>query len=291
MNISCLSMKAWLSIRRFVALPWLLVLAAAAGPASGGNPWASFASPGSGKAEAIGQASAGCVDGAQELPLDGTGYRVMRPSRNRRFGHPELVEFVQTLGRQITEKGIGTLLVGDLSQPRGGPMSSMHRSHQSGLDVDLWFWLPQGISNRVLTSNEREKWSAPSMLAADGVKLHPRQWTTNQQELLHLAAQHPDVDRVFVNPAIKRELCHSQAGSPWLHKVRPWWGHDDHLHVRLRCPPADTRCVPQEPIPSSNGCDASLNWWFTAEAKQRPTGPPPSAPELPAACLALLNGH
>ena len=289
MDLSVSAMVTRLSGRWLGTLLWLTMISAA-GPASAANPWSEVETPGPGAPEAIGLASAGCVNGALALPLDGPGYRVMRPSRNRRFGHPELVDFVQTLGRQVQDRGIGTLLVGDLGQPRGGPTPSMHRSHQSGLDVDLWFRLPHDIGKRSLSANEREHWNAPSMLAADRESLHPVRWSADQGELLRIAAQHPEVDRIFVNPAIKRELCRSQTGSQWLRKLRPWWGHDDHLHVRLRCPPGETRCVAQEPSPSGDGCDASLAWWFSDEAKQRPTGPP-SAPVLPAACLALIEAR
>jgi penicillin-insensitive murein endopeptidase len=212
----------------------------------------------------------------------------MRTSRNRHYGHPQLVKFVQDLGQQVDELGIGTLLVGDLSQPRGGPMSSMHRSHQSGLDVDLWFWLPRNIAVRSLSATEREQWHAPSMLATDGDSLHPVNWTAAQDELLRLVARHPAVDRVFVHAVIKRELCHRWAGSQWLRKLRPWWGHQHHLHARLRCPPGETRCVSQQPLPSGDGCDESLAWWFSEEAKQRPAKPS-TVFDLPAACLALIN--
>ena len=284
-TMSGLLLKWW-----FGAILWLIFLSAAAGPVQTANPWAKVETPGPGKAEAIGLANAGCVNGAKALPLDGFGYRVMRPSRNRYYGHPELVNFIQSLGRQVERHGIGTLLVGDLAQPRGGPMAFKHRSHQSGLDVDLWFWLPHHIGNRSLSANEREQWQAPSMLAADGVSLHPLRWTKDQEQLLQIAAQQPAVDRIFVNPAIKRELCRSKAGSQWLRKVRPWWGHDDHLHIRLRCPSGENRCMPQEALPLGNGCDASLAWWFSDEARQQPSKPSKD-PDLPAACLVLINGQ
>jgi len=259
-----------------------------AGWVEAANPWTRIVAPSRGEAESIGASNAGCVSGATALPLDGPGYRVMRPSRNRAYGHPDLVKFIRSLGRQVEEGEMGTLLVGDLSQPRGGPMSSMHRSHQTGLDVDLWFWLPHDIGERSLTRNERERWNAPSMLASDRTSLDPKHWSKDQAELLRLVAQYSEVDRVFVNPVIKRELCRTQAGSQWLGKLRPWWGHDDHLHVRLGCPKGERRCVSQDSLPSGDGCDATLAWWFTDDAKLR-LAKPSEAPDLPAACLALIN--
>jgi penicillin-insensitive murein endopeptidase len=272
----------------------LLLLTASAGCADfAGNPWAKVRTVSYGTPQAIGLASAGCVRGAMALPLDGVGYHVMRSSRKRFYGHPNLIGFIQTLGRQLEDRGIGTMLVGDIGQPRGGPTISMHRSHQSGLDVDIWFWLPPDLGSRPLTDAEREGWDAPSVLGADRRSLHPMLWTPDHVEMLRMAAAHPEVDRIFVHPAIKQELCARETDRVWLKKLRPWWGHDDHLHVRLRCPTGESLCVSQEPIPPGDGCDGSLAWWFSDEARlkaPRGTSEPPPMPRLPAACTALLKG-
>ena len=80
----------------------------------------------------------------------------MRLSRNRNWGHPMLVELVKKLAIEAKAyDGWPGLLVGDLSQPRGGPMLTGHRSHQMGLDADIWFL---AMPNRVLTAQEREKY-------------------------------------------------------------------------------------------------------------------------------------
>jgi penicillin-insensitive murein endopeptidase len=104
------------------------------------------------------------------------------------------------------------------------------------------------------------------------------------------------VDRIFVNPAIKHILCESvTTDRTWLRKIRPWWGHDDHFHVRLSCPVGEDACVPTEPIAAGDGCDASLEWWFSAEAKEalqeRIKMPPKplTLADLPAACRAILG--
>jgi penicillin-insensitive murein endopeptidase len=262
-----------------VALP---VLAAA-------SDWDSTTHPTHGPAEVIGGPAAGCISGAVALPPQGRGYQAMKLSRHRTHGHPTLVHFVLTLGEALEARRLGVMLVGDLSQPRGGPTPSLHRSHQNGLDVDIWYWLPEEARERHLGRSEVEGWIAPSMLTADHQSLDPAQWTPLQVEMLRLAAAHDAVDRIFVHPLIKKALCDQEQGQEWLHKLRPWWGHDDHMHVRLRCPPGDDRCVPQQPVPPGDGCGEDLDWWLEAIAEPPTSTPRPIAPALPVACRAVLR--
>ena len=46
----------------------------------------------------------------------------------------------------------------------------------------------------------------------------------------------PAVQRVFVNPAIKKAMCRSEKGQWWMGKVRPTAQHNYHFHIRLLCP-------------------------------------------------------
>ena len=230
------------------------------------NPWPSVREPAPGPARAIGDYAAGCLQGAVALPLDGVGYHVMRPSRARNFGHPTLVAYVQQLGRRVRAIGLRAVLVGDLSQPRGGRATGGHASHQTGLDVDLWYTLPSRAQSRVLPHAQREQLGAESVVDAAGAALR-KQARTRVTALLRLAVDDPRVDRVFVNPAIKRSLC-AQGTRPraWLRKVRPWYGHDEHFHVRLACPRDAPYCRSQPPLPDGDGCD-KLQWWFDSAAQ------------------------
>jgi penicillin-insensitive murein endopeptidase len=94
-----------------------------------------FRSPVGGAGQVVGGTSNGCLLGAARLPASGPGFEVLHLGRHRYYGHPDLVAFVRRLGLQARRKKLGPLLIGDLSQPRGGPTPSGHRSHQSGLDV------------------------------------------------------------------------------------------------------------------------------------------------------------
>jgi penicillin-insensitive murein endopeptidase len=260
------------------------------------TPWQTVKTPALGPSRAIGDYSAGCVQGAQALPLDGEGYQVMHPSRVRHFGHPELIGFIQTLGRGALAAGLGPVMVGDLSQPRGGRASGGHASHQTGLDVDLWFWLPKQAQGRALTRAERERIKARTVLDGKAGTMQ-RQWAPRVAQLLRLTANDARVARVFVHPIIKRDLCASTSGErAWLGKIRPWHGHDDHFHVRLACPADSTDCLPQAPVPAGDGCGDELAWWFSEEAradredaKKKYQAKVVRGPRVPPQCFALIG--
>jgi len=248
-----------LSLVCVLASPLLL------GGALADNPWPSFQTPKRGPARAIGDYASGCLQGARELSLDGPGYQVMRPSRRRFFGHPDLVDFVRGLGRRVRKQRLGVLLVGDLSQVRGGRAAGGHASHQTGLDVDLWYTYPKSALQGPLPASVREEISAESVVAEDGSGIR-NVWRRRVTELLRLTVQDARVDRVFVHPVIKRELCTRESERAWLRRIRPWYGHDDHLHVRLACPEASEACKPQAALPEGDGCD-KLDFWFDPEAQ------------------------
>jgi len=246
--------------------------------------------PAEGPPQAIGSYARGCLSGAIALPADGPNWEVMRPSRNRAWGHPVLIAFLERLAQKLPgEAGWPGLLVGDIAQPRGGPMLTGHGSHQIGLDADIWL---TPMPNRRLSPTERDSISATDVVARDGRDVDPAAWTPQHRLLLEAVAREPMVERVFVNPAIKRALC--REGEPhqaWMAKIRPWWGHNYHFHVRLYCPSDSPQCRGQAPPPQGDGCGRELDWWFTHEALHpAPSGPgkPLRLDDLPWACTALV---
>ena len=112
----------------------------------------------------IGFYSKGCLAGAMALPINGATWQVMRLSRNRNWGHPNLVQFLERLAAQAPKTGWHGLLVGDMSQPRGGPMLTGHASHQVGLDADIWL---SSMPPRELSRVEREEMSSTMVVAGD----------------------------------------------------------------------------------------------------------------------------
>ncbi len=252
------------------------------------------ATPAPGPARPIGSYGNGCLAGAQSLPITGPTWQVMRLSRDRNWGTPRLVQFLERLGDNAKKGGWNGLLVGDMGQPRGGPMASGHASHQIGLDVDIWF---TPMPDRVLSREERENNSAVNVVAPDGLDVDQKVWTHAHMEVVKAAAEDPNVTRIFVNAAIKKKLC-SEAGTDraWLAKVRPWWGHAEHFHVRLACPPGARECKDQPPAPPGDGCGHALDFWFKPSILNPPRPKVPPKPtrlltlaKMPPACRAVVK--
>jgi penicillin-insensitive murein endopeptidase len=139
-----------------------------------------------------------------------------------------------------------------------------------------------------ISAAAREKLQPPAVVDLGTHRLTAA-WSPQVASLIALAAEDPRVERIFVNPSVKRELCALEPrGTAWIAKLRPWWGHHDHFHVRLRCPRDSPECRMQPPVPEGVGCGESLDWWFSHEARRAgPTHRP--APVLPASCRALLR--
>lgn len=255
------------------------------------NPWSKVKQPSDGDPRSVGEYSTGCLRGGQALPLEGDGFIVMHPSRMRYFGHPDLLAFIRSLGKSLNISGLDPVLVGDLSQPRGGPAPGGHSSHQTGLDVDLWFWHPGGKLNAA----QREQLKSRSVLDGKAGTIRGV-FAPRVKELLRVTARDPRVARIFVHPIIKRQLCtETTEDRDWLGRLRPWYGHDDHMHVRLACPPDSKDCAAQHPVGAGDGCE-ELDWWFSPEATaDRAKGQKAyqdkvgKAPRMPDQCFEILR--
>ena len=104
-------------MKRFL-VPLLAFLCS--GPAAAAD-WSTVTTPAPGPTQSIGFYSAGCLQGAQALPLDGPGYEAIRISRNRYWGQPVMLDFIQTSPQKVRAAGQAPLYIGDIGQPRGGP--------------------------------------------------------------------------------------------------------------------------------------------------------------------------
>ena len=134
--------------------------------------------------------------------------------------------------------------------------------------------------------------SAVDMVREDGQAVNDN-WSEKQAGIIRQAAEESQVTVIFVNAAIKKALCEKHAGEPWMTKVRPWWGHNYHFHVRLRCPEGMTSCENQNLPLRGDGCDRSLDWWFSDEALHPKPSKKPAQPlkmaQLPAECRTLAQ--
>ena len=226
-----------------------------------------MAEPSSQDSMPIGSYAKGCAAGLVELPETGPTWQAMRLSRNRNFGQPQMVQFLMDLSQTARDIGFGRgLYIGDISQPRGGPMTSGHASHQIGLDADIWMLPPRRLD---LSGAEREEISSIPVRSADQRSV-TENWTRTHRELLKQAALDPRVDRIFVAASVKIEMCKTakRADKKWLQKIRPVAGHDTHFHVRLKCPKGARLCETQTPTvddlsKGGDGCDETLMWWVT----------------------------
>lgn len=260
--------------------------------------------PVAGPASPIGFYNRGCAAGNVELPETGPTWQAMRLSRDRNWGNPVMVAYLEDLSQKVTAFGWKGLYIGDIGNPRGGPMISGHASHQIGLDADIWFLKPARLD---LTVAEREKISSISIRTDDQLSVN-QNWDASYAQVLKAAASDPRVDRIFVAAAIKIEMCKTAKPSDtaWLQKIRPEAGHQDHLHVRLKCPAGSDQCQAQKPTvdelsKGGNGCDDTLMWWVSDAYlhPKPPKNPPPPQPhkrtsreylmsDLPTQCAAIL---
>ena len=257
--------------------------------------------------EAIGTYANGCGAGMVQLPESGPTWQAMRLSRNRNWGQPELVQYLMDLSVQARRIGWAGLYIGDMSQPRGGPMKSGHASHQIGLDADIWMLPPKRLN---LSRGEREKISSISVRTNDQTRVNGN-WTRSHQALLRAAASDPRVDRIFVAAAVKIAMCSATPRNDrdWLQKIRPLYGHNTHFHVRLKCPRGARYCKTQKPTVAElskggDGCDETLNWWVTTyleelrnppkatkkkPGKRKKTAREFTMADLPRACTSVLS--
>jgi penicillin-insensitive murein endopeptidase len=73
-------------------------------------------------ARAIGSYARGCLAGAVSLPINGPDWQVMRLSRNRNWGHPRLLDFLERFASDARSlDGWPGLLIGDMAQPERWP--------------------------------------------------------------------------------------------------------------------------------------------------------------------------
>lgn len=271
-----------------------LLLPAPALPQTAQSLFAARPTPSPHAAHPIGRHARGCLAGAAQLPESGPTWQAMRLSRNRNWGHPEAITFIEDLSREATRIGWRGLYIGDISQPRGGPAGG-HASHQIGLDIDIWLLPPARLN---LSRAERERISSIDVRSADQRRVNAN-WTPQHHRLLEMAARDPRVERIFITGPVKLQMC---ADAPardrgWLAKVRPWWGHNTHFHVRLKCPAGMVGCVDPDPLPPGDGC-AEAVWWVTdALAPPDPSAPAPQprAPlrlaDLPSQCGQVLQAR
>ena len=125
-------------------------------------------------------------------------------------------------------------------------------------------------------------------------------WTPQHHAVLKAAASDPRVARIFLFPGAKVQMCNDETGDrSYLRKIRPWYGHHYHFHVRLNCPSGAKSCVAQNPPPAGDGCAEAEQW---VRNILNPPKPDPDAPkpkprrqltmaDLPGQCVSVLQSR
>jgi len=214
------------------------------------------------EAKSIGSYSKGCLAGAEYLPNHSLHYEALKPSRNRFWGHPNLISYIKNTSKEVFETHGNGLILGDLAMPRGGPMPYGHKSHQTGLDVDIFYERKPDLA---MSRFELETFKPRSVLSPNQKEINEDLWSDYHYDLLKIATKDDRVTRVFVNPLIKKELCmiaEEKDDMDWLKKIRPWAGHYNHFHVRLGCPKNSELCINQADVNNSTGCGSELDFWM-----------------------------
>lgn len=286
-------------IRKFLTVAALVagLIAPTANPAAADplakDVFGSFRTASEGPPVSIGFYSKGCGQGFVQLPESGPSWQAMRLSRNRNWGHPELVSFLVGLSQAAQQAGWRGLYIGDMSQPRGGPMVSGHASHQLGLDADIWMLPPSSLN---LSPQQRENLSSVSITDQRGVGL-TNNWNAGHMAIMRAAARDSRVERILVDPVAKVAMCQMETGDrSWLRKIRPINAHNFHFHVRLACPRGSI-CDRQGPPPAGDGCEEAAEWIRNRidPSRVKPTPPDPDyrhprtfrLSELPAQCSTV----
>lgn len=197
--------------------------------------------------QSVGAPWAGRLQHATALP-PGEGYFIRRPQRA--YGTQTTIELTE---RAISETldafpDEHVLAIGDISAPSGG-LITQHRSHQSGRDIDVGLFYrdkPAGYPSEFIHADEDNLDCAATfkllenfLATADddgGVQMIFLDFDV-QGILYDWALDHGvserRLERIFQYP-------HGQGSSEGIVRHEP--NHDNHMHVRFRCPADDTGC-------------------------------------------------
>jgi penicillin-insensitive murein endopeptidase len=200
-------------------------------------------------ATSVGKVERGALENAMRLPAEGEHHYIL-PQRHRargiHYGTVALVELVLDAARTVAARHPGSkLAAGNLSRKAGGPIP-YSRSHQSGRDADLAFFMTDaqgrphtprdfvkfdrsGVSRSRLRFDVRRNWTLVEALL--GSTKAQVQWLLIHRSLKSLLLRHARA--IGANPEIVRRA------ERVLHHPRRVLPHDDHLHVRIYCPPDD----------------------------------------------------
>ena len=214
-------------------------------------------------AAVIGSYAKGASPAAIALPIDGPAWQAMRLSRNRVWGPSGIGGLHRAAGHRRARRRLA------------GPSRRRHGTAAGRPDAHRPRLAPDRARRRPLADPDAGPAAQRRGTGNDFGRLHaPARRTNRGRDTVHRCPHRLDQARVTRSagradlrpPGIKQALCARATGDrAWLNKVRPWWGHDAHFHVRLACPPGERLCRDQEAPPPGDGCGDDLAWWLTDE--------------------------
>jgi penicillin-insensitive murein endopeptidase len=166
-------------------------------------------------------------------------------SRDRAYAHPALVLMLWRSARDVAKAAPGSVLfVGDLSRRDGGPLSG-HRSHQSGRDADVGFYL-KDLRGKSVVSHEYVVFDGTgaskdgSAVVFDDERnwLLVESWARDRRAgLSHIFVSDPLRDRLLRFARSRpRHARYVEQALTLLKQPEHGEPHDDHFHVRISCP-------------------------------------------------------
>lgn len=173
--------------------------------------------------------------------------------REFQFGSDQMAAALEKIGSWAQEIGRAPVWVGDISKKEGGKIA-LHLTHQRGLDADIGYLVVEkkNTGHRAEKFHNRfsQKWQLPEEVERDFA-------LENNYRLLKNVVSNLDVGAVFVGCAIYDALeRYDKKHSPSiLEKVYAQKGHEDHFHLRIKCP--------KELI------DCSEKWWLDPAPPQK----------------------
>lgn len=199
-----------------------------------------------GQTISVGTSDRGYLLEAVSLRDRGPGYRRLRPGDETHYGTQTLIGAIERAAREVALAFPGghPLRVGDLSSQSGGA-HVRHRSHRSGRDADLMFYvrdlgglaasidgwmsfdrLGVGVSgDRAYSFDEARNWHLVRTLVLDDRARVKWIFCSNalKARLLRYAARHEPSARAVVR-------------ATWvLHQPSRGDPHEDHFHLRVGC--------------------------------------------------------
>ncbi|HTL35586.1 MAG TPA: penicillin-insensitive murein endopeptidase [Kofleriaceae bacterium] len=193
--------------------------------------------------QSVGAPWSGRLRDATELPK-GDGYVLRRPWRA--YGTKSMVEAIYHVVGRVHEQfpDMHVLAIGDLSAKDGGRISE-HNSHQSGRDVDIglvYYKKPAGYPDSfIVATDDNLDCEATFALVEEFAKTGRVQMMFldfRVQGMLYDWAKANDVGDEHLRELF--QFPHGRGSSEGMVRHEP--NHQDHIHVRFRCPAGDTAC-------------------------------------------------